>query len=166
MTDQTVTASRAKKTLWLLAVAVAVVYLDQLTKSLVIANLVPQQSYPFLGDLVHLYLTFNKSAAFSIGFGVTWVFTLISSVAALTVMWFGLRVRTVGWAVIGGALLGGIVGNLIDRLTRAPGFPNGQVVDFIQIPFNFPIFNIADSAICVVAGVVVILVARGQKIGG
>ena len=166
MTKEPATTSRAKKTFWLLAVAVTLVTLDQFTKNLVIANLEPQRSYPFLGDVVQLYLTFNKSAAFSIGFGATWIFTLISTVAALAVIWFGTRVRTLGWAIIGGGLLGGIVGNLVDRLTRAPGFPNGQVVDFIEIPFNFPIFNLADSAICVVAAVVIILVARGQKIGG
>lgn len=166
MTKESATPSRAKKTFWLLLVAVSIIALDQTTKNLVIATLEPQRSYPLLGNLVRLYLTFNESAAFSIGFGITWIFTVISSVAALAVIWFGMRVRTLGWAIIGGGLLGGIVGNLIDRLTRAPGFPNGQVVDFIQIPFNFPIFNIADSAICVVAGIVVILVARGQKIGG
>ncbi|MDE2409397.1 MAG: signal peptidase II, partial [Actinomycetales bacterium] len=80
--------------------------------------------------------------------------------------WYGLRVRTLGWAAMAGVALGGVTGNLFDRLTRAPGFPSGQVVDFIQIPFNFPIFNVADSAICVVAALVVIAVARGSKLGG
>ena len=46
-----------------------------------------------------------------------------------------------------GVLLGGITGNLIDRLVREPGFGIGHVVDYIQVPFNFPIFNIADMAI-------------------
>ena len=166
MTEKSATPARAKNTLWLLLVAVLIIAADQFTKNLVLANLEPQRSYPLFGNVVQLYLTFNKAAAFSIGFGATWIFTLISSAAALAVIWFGMRVRTLTWALVGGGLLGGIVGNLIDRITRAPGFPNGQVVDFIQIPFNFPIFNIADSAICVVAGIVVILVARGQKIGG
>jgi len=54
---------------------------------------------------------------------------------------------------------------LIDRVSKAPGFPNGQVVDFIQIPFNFPIFNIADIFICSVMAFTVIRVFRGDKIG-
>jgi len=66
---------------------------------------------------------------------------------------------------LAGALLGGILGNLIDRITREPGFPNGHVVDFISIPFNFPIFNLADSAIVVVAVITVIRVMRGERIG-
>lgn len=67
---------------------------------------------------------------------------------------------------MGGLALGGVVGNLIDRLTRDPGFPNGKVVDFIQIPFNFPIFNIADSAICVAAFLITLQVVRGVPFGG
>jgi signal peptidase II len=146
--------------------AAVVVFLDQLAKGLVIANLQPRVSYDFLGSVVRLYLTYNNSAAFSMGFGVTWIFTIISSLAALALLWFGLRVRTLGWAALTALALGGVTGNLIDRLTRAPGFPSGQVVDFIQIPFNFPIFNLADSAICIAAAVVVIAVGRGKKLGG
>jgi signal peptidase II len=84
----------------------------------------------------------------------------------MALIWYGLRVRTMGWGVLTGVALGGVAGNLFDRLTRAPGFPSGQVVDFIQIPFNFPIFNLADSAICIAAALVVISVARGSKLGG
>ncbi|MEY2945997.1 MAG: hypothetical protein RL243_771 [Actinomycetota bacterium] len=142
------------------------VFLDQLTKSMVIANLQPRVSYDFIGSVVRLFLTYNDSAAFSMGFGITWIFTIISSLACLAIIWYGLRVRTMGWATLAGVALGGVSGNLIDRLTRAPGFPSGQVVDFIQVPFNFPIFNLADSAICIVAALVVIAVGRGKKLGG
>jgi len=154
------------RTLALILSATVVVFLDQLTKSLVIANLQPRVSYDFLGSVVRLFLTYNDSAAFSMGFGITWIFTIISSLAGLAIIWYGLRVRTMGWATLAGVALGGVSGNLIDRLTRAPGFPSGQVVDFIQVPFNFPIFNLADSAICIVAALVVIAVGRGKKLGG
>jgi len=154
------------RTLALLFSATTVVFLDQLTKSAVIANLQPRVPYDFLGSVVRLYLTYNNSAAFSMGFGITWIFTLISTLAAMALIWYGLRVRTMGWGVLTGVALGGVAGNLFDRLTRAPGFPSGQVVDFIQIPFNFPIFNLADSAICIAAALVVISVARGSKLGG
>lgn len=161
-----VTNSKISRGLWFVLAAVLVVIADQSAKDAVITFLQPGVSYDFLGSVVRLYLTYNDSAAFSIGFGVTWIFTLISSAAALVLLWFGPRVNTVGWALMAGTALGGVTGNLIDRLTRAPGFPAGQVVDFIQIPFNFPIFNLADSAICIVAALVVIQMARGRKLGG
>ena len=161
-----VTNSKISRALWFVLADVLVVIADQSAKDAVITFLQPGVSYDFLGSVVRLYLTYNDSAAFSIGFGVTWIFTLISSAAALVLLWFGPRVNTVGWALMAGTALGGVTGNLIDRLTRAPGFPAGQVVDFIQIPFNFPIFNLADSAICIVAALVVIQMARGRKLGG
>lgn len=161
-----VTNSKISRGLWFVLAAILVVIADQSAKDAVITFLQPGVSYDFLGSVVRLYLTYNDSAAFSIGFGVTWIFTLISSAAALVILWFGPRVNTVGWALMAGTALGGVTGNLIDRLTRAPGFPAGQVVDFIQIPFNFPIFNLADSAICIVAALVVIQMARGRKLGG
>jgi len=144
----------------------AVLVLDQVTKDLVIANFVPDRSYNLFGSLIRFYLTYNNSAAFSLGFGITWIFTIISAAAAVTIVWFSSRVRNHGWALLAGVALGGVTGNLADRLTRPPGFPSGQVVDFIQIPFNFPIFNLADSAICIVATLVVISLARGGKLGG
>lgn len=147
-------------------VAALIVLADQVIKNAVIAQLTPQQSYNWLGSVVRLYLTFNNSAAFSMGWGITWIFTLISACAAIALAWFGLRARTQLWSALAGLALGGVLGNLTDRLFRAPGFPSGQVVDYIQIPFNFPIFNLADSAICVAAGLTVLMVARGSKIGG
>jgi signal peptidase II len=119
-----------------------------------------------IGDLLQFTLAFNDRAAFSLGGASTWVFTLISSTVALALLWFGPKFRTRSWLILGGLALGGVCGNLIDRLFRAPGFPNGHVVDFIQIPFNFPIFNIADIAICSAAFLIALRVMLGQKIGG
>jgi signal peptidase II len=65
-----------------------------------------------------------------------------------------------------GVFLGGVVGNLIDRLIRAPSFGNGHVVDFIQIPMNFPIFNLADTFIVSMAILSVVRVMRGENLGG
>lgn len=146
--------------------AIAIATIDQLVKNWVIATLQPQVSYPFLGEVVRLFLIRNDSAAFSLGFGVTWIFTIISSLAVLALVWYATKVRNLAWAALVGLAAGGVAGNLIDRIFRAPGFPSGHVVDYIQIPFNFPIFNIADSAIVVVAGLVIIATARGRRIGG
>jgi len=145
---------------------VAVIILDQFTKALALEFLSPLEPVPVLGDILQFTLAFNDRAAFSLGGNSTWIFTITSTIAALALIYFVPRFRTKGWLVMGGFALGGVVGNLIDRITRAPGFPNGHVIDFIQIPFNFPIFNIADMAISLTAVVVVIRVIRGDRIGG
>lgn len=117
------------------------------------------------GDLVQFNLVFNDSAAFSIGFGVTYIFAILSSIAALVMLWYSGKVESNSWAILLGVALGGVTGNLIDRFIRDSGFGNGRVVDFIQIPFNFPVFNLADSAIVIVAVVTVIRMIRGDQIG-
>lgn len=154
------------KTLLFLAVAVFIILIDQISKIFAVANLHAFESVPFIFDLVRLTLVFNDSAAFSLGGSATWVFTVLSSIATLALLWLGPRSRTTGWLVLIGLALGGVVGNLLDRLLRNPGFPNGHVVDFIQFPFNFPIFNIADSAITISAFIIAIRVVRGEKLGG
>lgn len=148
-----------------LATGWIVVTIDQLTKYLVIENLNPGQRIPVLGELITFVLVYNDSAAFSIGFGVTWIFTILSTFAALAIIWFAGKLETLGWSFAGGLALGGVVGNLVDRLIREPGFGQGHVVDFISIPFNFPIFNVADMAIVAVAFIVVIRIMRGTPIG-
>ena len=145
--------------------AAVVIFVDQFTKALVVQNLTPNHPYPVLGDLLTLRLVFNDSAAFSIGFGATAVFAVISTIATLVLLWFLEKIESTSWALLHGIALGGVVGNLIDRLSREPSFGNGRVVDFIQIPFNFPLFNIADTAIVIVAIVTVIRIMRGHRIG-
>jgi len=157
--------SKRGRLLGFLITAWLVIAIDQITKFFAIANLNPGVSQPFIGELVKLVLVYNDSAAFSIGYGVTWIFALVSTLATLVIIWFAPKLETIGWSVAGGLALGGVVGNLIDRLTRAPGFGQGQVVDFISIPFNFPIFNVADMAIVAVAAIVVIRIMRGTPIG-
>jgi len=149
-----------------LGVALVLVFLDQLTKFLAVKYLNPYEPVPVLGELLHFTLAFNSKAAFSIGAASTWVFTIISSLATLALLWFGPKFRTRAWLVLGGFALGGVTGNLVDRLVRSPGFPNGYVVDFIQIPFNFPVFNVADMAISISATLIAIKVIRGDRIGG
>lgn len=149
----------------MLACAWIVIALDQFVKNILIASLQSGVPVDFLGSLVRLNLVFNDSAAFSIGFGATWVFTILSSAAALVLLWFSFKIETIGWSAMAGVLLGGITGNLIDRLMREPGFAVGHVVDYIQVPFNFPIFNIADMAIFIICTLSVIRIMRGDQIG-
>jgi len=75
------------------------------------------------------------------------------------------RLGSRGWALALGLLLGGSLGNLTDRLLRAPGPGLGEVVDFLQLP-NFPIFNIGDSAIVTAACLIGLLAFRGIGVDG
>ena len=149
---------------FLLAVVVATA--DQLIKNLIVANFHTFEVKPFLGDVVKLTYVMNDSAAFSMGFGMTGIFTIISSAAVVALLWFILKKsETLGWSIMAAVLLGGVAGNLIDRFVRFPGSGLGRVVDYIQIPFNFPVFNLADSAIVVIASITVIRVLLGHSIG-
>ena len=133
----------------LLAVGIAVVgiALDQLTKALAIARLDPAQPIELLGGLLTLRLIRNPGAAFSMGEQFTVVLTCIAIGALVGVAgWLLPKVRHTGWAVATGCLLAGIVGNLIDRLSREPGPFHGHVIDFLQLP-HFAIFNVADMFI-------------------
>ena len=148
-----------------LGLGALVVSLDQLTKDIALTALEPGKSVPFIGELLKFYLIRNDSAAFSIGNGQTWIFTVISALATLAILWFGPRAKTLSWRITAGFLLGGVVGNLIDRVFREPGFPNGHVIDFLQLPFGFPIFNLADSVIVLTMSIVMFRIIRGDKVG-
>jgi signal peptidase II len=109
---------------------------------------------------------YNDSAAFGLGFGYTWILAVISAIAALATIWYSRKLDSISWSLMIGVFLGGVVGNLIDRLIREPSFGNGHVVDFIQIPMNFPIFNLADTFIVSMAILTVVRVMRGENLGG
>jgi signal peptidase II len=155
----------ARKLFIFLGTAFSIVAIDQATKFWAEANLT-NQSVQVIGDLLRFRLAYNDAAAFSLGVGATWVLTLISTVAVIAMLIFGPRIKTSYWALIGGFILGGAAGNWIDRAFKAPEFFNGHVVDFIQIPFNFAIFNLADTFLVVGVILAVIQTVRGDEIGG
>jgi signal peptidase II len=160
-------SSRAKLSSWLyLVIALIAITIDQLTKTLAIATLELGTSYPVLGEILSWRLLYNDSAAFGLGFGYTWILAVISTAAALATIWYSRKLQSISWSIMIGVFLGGVVGNLIDRLIREPSFGNGHVVDFIQIPFNFPIFNLADIFIVSMAILSVLRVMRGEHLGG
>lgn len=129
--------------------AVVVLLLDQLTKTIALAELTPGVRVPAIGDLLGWTLVFNPGAAFSFGTDMTWVFTVLLAVVSVGVLIYGVRLRNRWWAITLGALLGGALGNLVDRLAREPGFGVGHVVDFIDYgPF---IGNVADIGIVLAA---------------
>ncbi|UJP10757.1 signal peptidase II [Microbacterium sp. KUDC0406] len=147
--------------------AAVVLAADQFVKYLTITHLPYGEPVPVLGEFLQLIYVRNPGAAFSIGKEATWIFTIALAVVAVIIVWkaFGLRSRL--WAVVLGCLLGGVLGNLTDRMLRDPGFPVGEVVDMISMPWMMPaIFNVAD--IFIVTGMisVALLVLFGLRFDG
>jgi signal peptidase II len=159
-------AAAASVTIALLAVLVLAA--DQFTKNLALANLPYQQSVSVWGEFLQFYLTRNPGAAFSLGEDVTWVFTIILAAAAIAVVVLGVtRVRSKIWMIVLGLLLGGIAGNLTDRLLRDPAFGVGHVIDFIHTPWMMPaIYNVADIFIVTMMICVALLVLVGLRLDG
>ena len=162
------TRKRTKSARYLLfgVSASLIVALDQLTKFWAEANLVGQGSIPIIGELLQFRLAYNNAAAFSLGVGATCVLTTISLAASIALIALSPRIKTMTWALIGGMALGGAVGNLIDRAFKQQEFFNGHVVDFIKIPFNFPIFNLADTFLVVAVSLAILSTLMGDEIGG
>ena len=156
----------------LAALALLVLAADQVTKALALAHLPYQESVPVLGDFLQFYLTRNPGAAFSLLEGHTWIFTIVLTAAAVLIVVLAItRVRSWAWGIILGLLLGGILGNLTDRLLRDPGFLVGHVVDFINTPWMWlgmtsAIYNVADMFIVTMMIGVAILVLVGLRLDG
>lgn len=150
----------------LVAVALVAVVLDQVSKYLVETRLPLGESVPVLGEVLQFLYVKNSGAAFSLASGYTWIFSIAASAVTVFIILFARRIRSMSWALLFGMLLGGTVGNLIDRLFREPGFGIGHVVDFIQVMYFPAIFNIADSFIVASMGLFIILTLRGVGLDG
>lgn len=154
----------------LFGIGLTVLALDFGTKHLALEALEGREPVELLGGLVYLSLTRNSGAAWSIGADHTWVFSLITILVIGWILWTGLRLRSLPWAVSLGLVLGGALGNLMDRIFRAPGWFVGHVVDMISVlePYGraFPVFNVADSAlVCGVCLAVFLELAGRQRDG-
>jgi signal peptidase II len=138
-------------------VVACVVAVDQLTKALAVSVFA---EHPIDLGVVSLVLIRNPNAAFGIP-GFPGLFLLVTLV--VTVLVVRSLPRSPGpWVTFAyGMVIGGALGNAIDRVFRPPGFPSGAVVDWIY-PGWFPAFNIADSAITVGAALLVLLLARAE----
>ncbi|WP_022916943.1 signal peptidase II [Ruania albidiflava] len=142
-----------------------VLVIDQASKQVVVNTLEVGQFHPLLGDFLGLSLVFNPGAAFSLAEGSTWVFTIAAVVVTVVIVRISRRLGSRGWAVALGALLGGTLGNLGDRLFREPGFAVGHVVDFINYNGWF-VGNVADIAIVLSAVAIAVLSFGGIGVDG
>ena len=134
-------------------IAAVVVLIDQATKAAALSGLSTEQRIPLLGDLLGLQLAFNPGAILSLGAGFTGLLTLLGVAAVVLLVIAVVRARTVWWAVGLGLILGGAIGNLIDRLFSPPGFGVGHVTDFLAYGDLF-VGNIADVFVVVGVGLV------------
>jgi signal peptidase II len=144
-------------------VATAVVAVDQLAKQWALSTLDRGQSFSLIGDLLSLKLVFNSGAAFSFGGEFTWILTIVAVIVTVGIVYYSRRAQSTGIEWLFGIGLGGAVGNLIDRLLRAPGFGEGHVVDMINYGDQF-VGNIADIAIVGAAATAVLLGLLGKPL--
>lgn len=140
---------------------------DQLSKALVVSTMTEGDTVRVLGDVLQLHLIRNPGAAFSFATGLTWVFSLVAAGVVVFIGWFARRIGSIPWAVVFGLLLGGVLGNLTDRLFREPSFGLGHVVDFISMPWMLPaIYNVADACIVLSMVLFMLLTLRGVGLDG
>lgn len=138
------------------------VALDQRTKAWALATLEGQPPVEVIGDWLRWSFATNSGAAFSLGTGNAWIFTLFAAAVIIAILAVAPKVANLWWAVSLGLILGGGAGNFIDRIVREPGVGQGHVVDFIALP-NWPVFNIADMAVVGGALLAVLLSLRGVE---
>lgn len=143
-----------------LGIAALVLVLDQATKFWAVHALTGREPVPVLGDFLQLRLLYNAGAAFSMGEGATWVFTIIAAAAVVVLLWYVTRPHPKGMVISLALLLGGATTHLGDRLFRAPGFARGHVVDFIDYNGWF-VGNVADIALT--GGAVLLLIFAARK---
>ncbi|TDC43718.1 signal peptidase II [Micromonospora sp. KC213] len=154
----------------LASIALVALLADLLTKHLALQTLDGRPPVRLLGGAVYLTLTRNSGAAWSIGADHTWVFPLITIGVVGWIVWMALRLRSLPWAVSLGLVLGGALGNLVDRIFRAPGHFVGHVVDMVSLfdPYGrvWPVFNLADSALVCGVLLAVVLELTGRQRDG
>jgi signal peptidase II len=149
----------------LASVAVTVFALDQITKIMAVAWLQDGQVVEVVDGILRLRLVRNPGAAFSFATDITIVLTAVAATVVVVIMRLSRRLTSAWWAVALGGLLGGALGNLTDRILREPAPLRGHVIDFLELP-NWPVFNLADSAIVGSAVLVAWLSLRGVTYDG
>lgn len=136
--------ARSRRTILLLSLSI--LSLDQGSKWWAITYLDGREPVAVIGELLRFNHTTNSGAAFNIGSNFTIFLTVFALIVTTALIIFARKVVEPRWSIGFGVLLGGVLGNLADRIFREPQFLHGHVVDFIQLP-NWPIFNVADIAI-------------------
>jgi signal peptidase II len=143
-----------------LAVASGVVALDQITKHWAVSSLNDGRVIDVLGSL-RFNLSFNRGMAFSQGTGIGPIIGVLGMLVVVYLL-IGMRRSSVSGVVFVGLVAGGAAGNIVDRLFRGEAWLHGAVVDFIDLQW-WPVFNIADAAICIGGALLVFTSFRTEK---
>lgn len=133
--------------------------IDYSTKVWALNNLSQVEPIKVIGSILQLRLVFNPGAAFSFGTSFTFIFTILALIAVGVIAYYAIKITNKWWATVLGLALGGVLGNLTDRIFREPSLFNGHVIDLFELP-NFPVFNVADMAIVCAALLSVLLIAK------
>lgn len=124
-------------------IALGVLILDRVSKWLTVQYVKPIGSYPVIKDVFHFTYVENRGAAWGIMQNGRWIFVGVTAVVCVAIVVFLIREKSMAplLRVSLSVILGGAIGNLIDRVLY------GYVVDMIHVKFiDYPVFNIADSA--------------------
>ncbi len=153
------TALKVRRWRTLFSVAWAVWVLDLATKIWAVNNLSYKSNIKIIGEFFQLTFVRNSGAAFSFAAGATIFLSIFGLIVMSAILYYSPQITSRGWAVVLGLVLGGILGNLVDRIFREPGLLRGHVIDWMQLP-NWPVFNIADTAIVTAAVISMVLTAK------
>lgn len=136
--------------MWLFVLPLAVVILDQFSKCIVVENMALGESIPIIEEVFHLTYILNPGAAFGMFAHNRLFFIAIAIVVIGIIIWARREILASPWEVKAGSglFLGGAIGNLIDRARQ------GLVIDFFDFRI-WPVFNIADIAICIGVGLII-----------
>lgn len=144
------------------AMITAVVFADQFSKWVVSSNMTLGESIPVIKDFFHFTYILNKGAAFGMLADNRWVFLILSSFSivaiAIAIVIFSGKIRW-SYGICFSVIVGGGIGNMIDRIFNGEELGRGAVVDFLDFRGIWGyIFNIADSFVCVGAAVFFLLI--------
>ena len=141
-----------KKNIVIFSTALFILVLDQFTKYIIKQNFQLNQSIPIIKNILHLTYVTNTGSAFGLFKGFNFIFVIFSFIVIITIVYYIKKIknneRILQFSI--GLLLGGTIGNLIDRLFYS------YVVDFIDFRI-WPVFNVADSAVTISIALLIIL---------
>jgi signal peptidase II len=143
-------------------IAILIILLDQITKWLIVSRMEFGDSITIINNFLYITSHRNRGAAWGILQGQMWLFYLITLIVIFAIIFYMQKAAKGKW-LLGISLafmLGGAIGNFIDRVVRK------EVVDFIHtfiFGYNFPVFNIADSALCIGVVLLMIVMLRDER---
>jgi signal peptidase II len=143
-------------------IAILIILLDQLTKWLVVSKMAFGDSIPIINNVLYITSHRNRGAAWGILQGQMWLFYAITLVVIIALIYYIQKAAKGKWllGISLGLMLGGAIGNFLDRVIRK------EVVDFIHtyiFGYNFPVFNVADSSLCIGVVLLMIVMLRDER---